>query len=154
VDLELVDSIVQMAGPISMDTTAWAAIYSETNWPNIWVAESLLASTHDTLGLSWMVALPMTVVLMRTAMAPLHILAMREGHKMAKASPLIQDAQKAMMLSMERGASVQDAQASSPIQICGRSCCPEALSEANALCSCFLQQLSTTLLHRSRKCER
>ena len=110
IDVELVDSIVQMAGPSNMDSATWAAIYSETNWPNIWVAESMLASAHDALGVSWMVALPATVALMRTVMSPMHIIALREGHKMAKANPLIQDAQKAMMLSMERGASTADAQ--------------------------------------------
>lgn len=111
--MELVDSIVQLAGPVSMDAATWASIYAETNLPNIWVAESLLAATHDTLGLSWMVALPMTVVIMRTAMSPLHVIALREGHKMAKANPLMQDAQKAMMLAMERGASSKEAQVSS-----------------------------------------
>lgn len=114
VDLELVDSIVQMAGPASMDAASWAAIYSETNWPHIWVAESMLASAHDMLGVSWVVALPVTVALMRTAMSPMHVIALKEGHKMAKASPLVQDAQKAMMLSMERGGSTADAQVGRP----------------------------------------
>lgn len=112
VDVELVESIVEMAGPATMDASTWQAIYQATNWPHIWVAESLLSSAHDALGVSWMVALPLTVMVMRTVMAPMHIIAMREGHKMAKAAPLIQDAQKNMMLSMERGSSVQEAQVS------------------------------------------
>jgi membrane protein insertase Oxa1/YidC/SpoIIIJ len=110
VDVELVDSIVQVAGPGQMDVKTWEMIYQGTSMPNVYLAESLLAMTHEMSGLSWLAAIPVTVIIMRSCTAPLHIMQQVNGHRMAVAAPKMQDAQRDMMLATERGVSIADAQ--------------------------------------------
>eukprot|EP00892_Ulva_mutabilis_P009690 jgi/Ulvmu1/7093/UM033_0154.1 len=109
IDLAAVDTIVDMAGPATMDAATWGMIHS-TAWPHTYAAELALATVHDSLGMSWIAAIPATVVLMRTAMAPFFILSQATAFKMSKAAPMVQDAQRQMMLSIERGVPFKEAQ--------------------------------------------
>lgn len=109
IDLAAVDTIVDMAGPATMDAATWGMIHS-TAWPHTYAAEMALATFHDTFGLSWMVAIPVTVAVMRTSLAPFLIMSQATAHKMSKASPKIQDAQRDMMMAMERGVPIKEAQ--------------------------------------------
>lgn len=109
IDLAAVDTIVDMAGPSTMDAATWGMIHS-TAWPHTYAAEVALAAFHDSLGFSWMVAIPSTVVVMRTAMAPFLIMSQSTAHKMGKAAPRLQDAQRDMMMAIERGVPFKAAQ--------------------------------------------
>lgn len=109
IDLAAVDTIVEMAGPANMDAATWAMIHQDA-WLHTYTAELALATFHDTFGLSWMVAIPATVFVMRTAMAPFLIMSQINAHKMSKAAPAVQDAQRQHMISLERGVPLKEAQ--------------------------------------------
>lgn len=92
-----------------MDAATWGMIHS-TAWPHTYAAELALATFHDTFGLSWITAIPVTVLVMRTALSPFLIMSQVTAHKMSKAAPQIQDAQKTMMMAIERGVPIKEAQ--------------------------------------------
>lgn len=112
-----------MAGPSTMDAATWGMIHS-TAWPHTYAAELALATFHDTFGLSWITAIPVTVLVMRTALAPFLIMSQVTAHKMSKAAPQIQDAQKTMMMAIERGVPIKEAQVHHPLL--SRPCNPQA----------------------------
>ena len=102
VDPEVVDSIVDIAGPATMDAATWPTIHAGS-WLNSYGVELLLQNIHDVSGLTWIAVIPLTTCVVRVFMLPLFIRLQRSMHKMAVMKPDMEALQVRLQKDQQRG---------------------------------------------------
>ena len=143
VDTAVVEQIVALAGPDSMDAATWAMIHSGV-WLHTWAAQGLLQSVHDATHMPWLLVIPMSVAVTRSALLPVLVYTQRVTHAMGEAKPKMDAAQLKFRAEMERGVPMQEAQV---------RCCKQPNQHAGLLAITFASSPSPGLACLRRRCE-